>query len=162
VKREPRFAPLKVPEAKEIYKEPATSTAPGSVIVEVGAFKGACDYSFSSINPSDVVALASPEGLRSYRLAGIAIPDSMREEAHSHLRGLVSGERLGIETEAGDPGGEPSVYVYRCSAKTMLNTELVSAGLAMVSDAPTVHREALNRASMEALSAKRGVWGKKR
>jgi len=160
VKREPRFAPLKVPEAKEIYKEPAATTATDAVVVEVGAFKGACDYSFSGINASDVVALASSTGLRSYRLAGIAIPDSMRDEAHSHLRGLLGGEKLGIEMETGDPGGEPSVYVYRCTAKTMLNADLVSAGLAMVSDAPTIHRDALNKASMQALSARRGVWGK--
>ena len=44
----------------------------------------------------------------------------------------------------------------------MLNADLVRAGLAVVVDGPSLHREALNQASMEALTAGRGVWGRKK
>lgn len=129
-------------------------------VVEIGAFKGNCDQSFSGINDADVVALANPSGLRSYRLAGIAIPDEIRVEAHSELRSWLTGEPVGIEIEMGAPGPDAAAYLYRCSSKTMVNAELVRAGLAVVVDTPSVHRDALNKASMEALSVRRGVWGK--
>ena len=145
---------------------PASTTAaappPDTAIevVEVGAFRGNCDQSFSGINDADVVALANASGLRSHRLAGIAIPDEIRVEAHSVLRSWLTGELVGIEIETGAPGPDTAAYLYRCSSKTMVNAELVRAGLAVVVDTPSVHRDALNKASMEALSARRGVWGK--
>ncbi|MBI2213821.1 MAG: thermonuclease family protein [Acidobacteria bacterium] len=140
---------------------PTTSATPASdvTIVEIGAFKGSCEHSFSGINATDVVALANPSGLRSYRLAGIAIPPEIRANAHAQIRSWLEGEAVGLEIEGASPGIDPAAYLYRCSTKTMLNAELVRAGLAVVSDSPSAHRDALNKASMEALSARRGVWG---
>lgn len=141
-----------------------TATAPPSdtafEVVEAGAFTGSCDHSFSGVNDTDILTLADASGLRSYRLAGVAIPDAARANAHAELRSWLTGEAVGIEVEAGSPGPEPAVYVYRCSSKTMVNAELVRSGLAVVVDSPSKHRDALSKASMEALAARRGVWGK--
>lgn len=163
IKRAKDYEPIIPPESS---RAPATTdsaaTATPVTVEEIEGFKGPCDHSFSGINDQDVVALADATGLRSYRLAGIAIPGEIRAETHGQLRSWLEGDTLGIEVEGASPGVEPAAYVYRCSTKTMLNADLVSAGLAVVSESPSIHREALNRASMEALSARRGVWGAQR
>ena len=130
-------------------------------LVEVGGFKGSCDLTFSGINDQDVLALADASGLRGYRLAGISIPPQIRAEAHARLRSWLDGEKIGVEIESSSPGIDRAVYVYRCSAKSMINADLVRAGFAVVVDGPSLHRDALNQASMEALTAGRGVWGRK-
>lgn len=129
-------------------------------VIEIGTFQGICDHTFSGINDQDVVALANASGLRSFRLAGIAIPAEIRAEAHAQLRSWLEGQPIGVEVEAFAQDGDPAAHIYRCSTKTLLNADLVSAGLAVVADVPSAHRDALSRASMEALSARRGVWGK--
>jgi endonuclease YncB( thermonuclease family) len=161
IKREPHFEPLPVPPAKGIYRDPATETAAGTEIVEIGAFKGSCDFRFSGINDADLISLASPKGLRNYRLAGIGIPDGVRAEAHAQIRQWLADQEVGIVVEPGDPGAEAAIYVYGCGAKSLINLELVRSGLAVVSDAPSGQRDALSKASMEALGARRGVWGAK-
>lgn len=166
IKRASDYEPVvttAAPPATPAVNPEAVSTAPAEgevTVVEVGSFKGSCDQSFSGINENDIVALADSSGLRSYRLAGIAIPPGIRADAHAQIRSALEGEAIGVEIEAASPGVDPAAYLYRCSAKSMLNAELVSAGLAVVSDAPSAHREALNKASMEALGARRGVWGR--
>ena len=161
IKREPHIEPLPVPEAKEIYEEPAPATATDAVIVEIGAFKGSCEHTFSGINQQDLLALANSTGLRSYRLAGIAIPPEVQAGAHDQLRTWMDGEAIGVEIEGSAASLDPAAYLYRCSTKSMVNVELVRAGFAVVVDAPSAHRDALNQASMEALAARRGVWGRK-
>jgi endonuclease YncB( thermonuclease family) len=162
IKRAKDYEPI-VPPAQPRATAAADSaaTATEATVVEIEAFQGSCDYSFSGINDEDVIALANASGLRSYRLAGIAIPREIRAEAHSQLRSWLEGDAIGIEVEGANPGPEPAAYIYRCSTKMMLNADLVRAGLAVVSDSPSNHRDTLNRASMEALSAHRGIWGKR-
>lgn len=160
---EPIVTPAPPPTASSTQPATASVAPPGSemTIVEVGGFKGACDHSFSSINDEDLVALANPTGLRSYRLAGIAITPGIRAEAHAQLRSWLLGEAIGVELDSAGGGSQPAAYLYRCSSATMVNAELVRSGLAVVSDAPSMHRDALGKASMEALSARRGVWATK-
>lgn len=165
IKRASDYEPIRQPEPpRTTSATPDSAATAGSEItlVELGAFKGSCEFSFSGINDQDLVALANATGLRSYRLAGIAIPPQARPEAHAQLRSWVVGEPISIEIEASSPGHDQAVYLYRCSAKAMLNTDLVRDGLAVVVDGPSAHREALNQASMEALTAGRGVWGRKK
>jgi endonuclease YncB( thermonuclease family) len=166
IKRAADLEPIIPPDSTATASASATESAAPEAsadaeIVEIGAFAGRCNYSFSGINAADVVALADPSGLRGYRLAGIAIPPAVREESHAQLESWLTDEPLGVEAEAGSTGAERSVYIYRCSAKTMLNAELVGAGLAVVIDAPSMHRDVLDKASMEALAARRGVWAAK-
>ncbi|MFA6955047.1 MAG: thermonuclease family protein [Thermoanaerobaculia bacterium] len=163
IKRAKDYEPIVPPESpRATATADTTATAAPAIVVEIDAFKGTCDHSFSGINGQDVVSLANASGLRSYRLAGIAIPDEIRAEAHGQLRSWLEGDAIGVEIDGASPGAEPAAYVYRCSSKSMLNADLVSAGLAVVSDAPATHRDALNKASMQALTARRGVWGKPR
>jgi endonuclease YncB( thermonuclease family) len=163
IKRAKDYEPIIPPDPPRATATAApAATATEATLVEIEAFKGPCDQSFSGINGQDVVALASASGLRSYRLAGIAIPDEIRAEAHSQLRSWLEGDAIGIEIEPASPGAEPAAYVYRCSSKSMLNTDLVSAGLAVVDDSNSAHHDALAKASVQALSARRGVWGKQR
>jgi len=163
IKRASDYEPLRTTEPRT---DTTATTAPPEpagtemTVVEIGAFKGECDRTFSGINGEDLVSLANAGGMRSYRLAGIAIPAGIRGETHERLRGWLEGEALGIEVESGSGGGQPAVYIVRCSTKTWINEELVREGLAMVADTSSAHRDALNQASMEALTARRGVWGR--
>ncbi|MCM2314356.1 MAG: thermonuclease family protein [Thermoanaerobaculia bacterium] len=168
IKRASDFEPIMQPApppattTDSAVTESAVSAGTDLTLVEVGGFSGSCDLTFSGINDQDVLALADASGLRGYRLAGIAIPPQTRAEAHAQLRSWLDKEEIGIEIEGSSPGIDRAVYVYRCSAKSMVNAELVRAGLAVVVDGPSLHRDALNRASMEALTAGRGVWGRKK
>lgn len=167
IKRAADYEPIIQPETSGTattdgtVSDPAPPSGTEMTLVEVGAFKGSCDLTFSGINDQNVLALADASGLRDYRLAGIAIPPQVRAEAHAQLRSWLDGEEIGVEIEGTSPGIDRAVYVYRCSAKSMLNADLVRAGLAVVVDGPSLHRDALNQASMEALTAGRGVWGRK-
>lgn len=169
IKRAADYEPIRPPEQQPraatsdaAATDSAAPTGTETTLVEIGAFKGSCDLSFSGINDQDVLALADASGLRSYRLAGVAIPPQVRAEAHAQLREWLEREAIGIEFEGSTAGMDRAVYVYRCSAKSMVNAELVRAGLAVVVDGPSLHGDALNAASMEALTAGRGVWGRKK
>lgn len=128
-------------------------------ILEVGGFRGQCDHTIVGVNEADVVAMRKGNAVASYRLAGISIPDDARFQAHNRIRYLLERKQAGIELEPNSPGLDRAAYLYVCPDGTMVNLELVREGLAVPSDAVSMHKGALDKASIEALTAGRGVWG---
>jgi endonuclease YncB( thermonuclease family) len=130
-------------------------------VVEVAGFRGNCDSVFAGVNAEDLVTLRSGPRVGTYRLAGISIPAEVQFEAHNQLRMWLEGKNVSLEVDESVPAIDPAVYIHSCSEGTIVNEELVRAGLAMPSEARFRRSDALKKASVEALTAGRGVWGTK-
>lgn len=130
-------------------------------VVDVGGFRGTCDGAFAGINAEDLVTLRSGSQVGTYRLAGISIPAEVRSEAHNQIRIWLERKSVSLEVDESVPAIDPAVYVHVCPEGTIVNEELVRAGLAMPSEARFRRSDALKKVSVEALTAGRGVWGKK-
>jgi endonuclease YncB( thermonuclease family) len=130
-------------------------------IVEVQGFRGDCDSTFVGINTDDLVTMRTASQVRTVRLAGISIPEDVKLMAQNQIRIWLDRKSVGVEIDESLVGLDPAVYLWTCPGGTMINEELVRDGLAVPARGPARRSDALKKASVEALTAGRGVWGKK-
>lgn len=171
IKRAADLEPIAAPQststdAEEPKSEPpphppqATSTE-AMEIVEVAGFRGPCDGTFVGVNEEDLVTVRTATQVRTYRLAGISIPAGARQDAHNQMRFWLDKKAISVEVDESVASIDAPVYIHLCPDGRMVNEELVRAGLAVPSETRFRRTDALKKASIEALTAGRGVWGKK-
>lgn len=167
IKRAADLEPISAPMATSTdgVTETAAAAAEGVAtteieIVDVQGFRGECDSSFVGINDDDLVTVRSANEVRTHRLAGISIPEAVRLEAQNEVRRRLDRKSISVEVDEFVPAIDSAVYLYVCPDGTMINEELVRAGLAVPADSRYRRSDALEKASIEALTAGRGVWGR--
>jgi endonuclease YncB( thermonuclease family) len=129
-------------------------------IVEVQGYRGECDSSFVGINEDGLVTVRTGAQVRTHRLAGISIPAGVRDEAHNQIRRWLDKKNMSVEVDDSVPSLDVAAYLHLCPDGLMINEELVRVGLAVPSESRFRRTDALKKASVEALTARRGVWGR--
>lgn len=160
---EPIAAPMETgtDAAKNDPAAPATQSEGGTPleIIEVQGFRGACDATFVGINDENLVTVRTDTQVRTYRLAGISIPAEIGVDAQNQIRVWLDDARISVEVDDSIPALDAFAYLHICSEGKMVNEELVRMGFAVPSEARYRRSDALKKASVEALTAGRGVWG---
>lgn len=146
--------------AEEPVTAPAMTSTETMEVVEVEDFRGPCDSMFVGVNQDDLVTVRAGRQIRTHRLAGISIPDDARLAAHNQLRMWMDGKAISVEVDESVPAIDAPAYIRLCPDGAMMNEELVREGLALPANARFRRTDALKKASVEALTAGRGVWGK--
>lgn len=143
---------------------PANTTAeepgPPMEIIDVQGYKGSCDHFFVGINDDDLATLRSASQVRTFRLAGISIPESVKLEAHNQIRVWLDDRRISVEIDDSVPAIDSGAYLHLCPDGFQVNLELVREGLAVPTEQRYRRTDELKKASIEALTARRGVWGR--
>lgn len=150
-------------EATSTAAPPNTSTAPPAEameIVEVQGYKGSCDHVFVGINDDGLATLRSASQVRTFRLAGISIPEAVKLEAHNQIRIWLDKRNVSVEIDDSVPAVDPGAYLHLCPDGFQVNLELVREGLAVPAEQRYKRTDELKKASVEALTAGRGVWGR--
>jgi len=129
-------------------------------IINVEGYQGDCDYLFVGINDDDLATLRSGSQVRSFRLAGISIPESVKLEAHNQIRVWLNHRNISVEIDDSVPAIDSGAYLHICPDGFFVNLELVRAGLAVPAGQRYRRTDELKKASVEALTAGRGVWGR--
>jgi len=163
IKRAADMEPVAAPAPPQPETPEATESAEpseGLEIVEVEGFRGACDTQFVGINEENLVTVRSSNQVRTFRLAGISIPSEVQLDAQNQVRIWLDDKELSVEVDDSVPALDAFAYLHLCPDGTMLNEELVRAGLALPSETRYRRTDALKKASVEALTAGRGVWGR--
>ena len=89
----------------------------------------------------------------------ISIPASVQLQAQNQVRLWLDDKTISVEPDDSVPALDAFAYLHVCPEGEMLNEELVRAGLAVPSETTYRRTDALKKASVEALTAGRGVWG---
>ncbi len=158
----PRARTMAAPSPGETTDTTGATVSPApqapTKVIEVGGFRGRCDSQLSAVTDGSLLVLTGRAGTRTYRLAAVAVPADVRTEANEHMRHWLEGETLGVDLEKAAPGVDGAVYIYRCSDHAMLNADLVREGLALPNDSLSKHKDALGKASVEAMTSQQGIW----
>lgn len=162
IKRAADLEPIAAPAATAQESVPPAEVEPSAEIeiVEVEGYHGTCDSTFVGINDESLVTVRSANDVRTHRLAGISIPEAVRLEAQNEVRRRLDKKSISVEVDEFVPAIDSAVYLYVCPDGTMINEELVRAGLAVPAESRYRRSDALEKASIEALTARRGVWGR--
>lgn len=113
---------------------------------------------YATVDDVPQPGLAVLDGRETVRIAGIKAPagaDCGADEALTHARSLLQGERVTVVPDPAEPGGP--VHLVLASQQSYSDAALVD-GYATVSDGPWTYRAGGIGEALDAAREQRGLW----